>query len=398
MTVNVLTNTTVSATEQFVTKLLSKELSKDLKYHNLQHTIAVRDAGVAIAQALNLPEEEVEIIELACLFHDTGFTETYNGHESVSQRIAKQFLQEQKYPTNKLQQVLQCINVTTHTAHPTNLMEQVIKDADYVNLSSANYLESIEALRHEWSHYLNQDYNDEAWMRLNYDFLKVHQYFTPVARQLLEPQKIINLKELKKIVKKGKREKKQPEGEGGEEEMSVAISESKSASMMFKTSLRNHLDLSNLADNKANIMLSVNALIITVAIPTVSSYAQNVPFVIYPMAVLIASCLISMIFATLATRPIKMTGMTDPSVIKSGESNLFFFGNFYSMTFPEYQKGMQQVMSDEKDLDGAIMRDLFFLGRSLGKKYTQLRVCYNIFMVGVVVTVVVYGVCYAIFN
>lgn len=163
---------------------------------------------------------------------------------------------------------------------------------------------------------------------------------------------------------------------------------------MFKTSLRNHLDLSNLADNKANIMLSVNALIITVAIPVVSSYAKDVPFVMYSMGTLIVSCLISMIFATLATRPIKMTGQTAPEVIESGESNLFFFGNFYDMTFAEYQQGMQQVISDEKDLDGAIMRDLFFLGRSLGTKYRQLRICYNIFMAGVVLTVLVYAVSY----
>lgn len=371
------------------------KLDKHLTYHSLPHTLAVRDAGVAIAQALDLSDKELEIIELACLLHDTGFTETYNGHEAVSHRIAQQFLTEQQYPADRLQQVLKCIDVTASTEHPSNLLEQVMNDADYVNLSSENYLASIEALRHEWAHFLNEKYSDKEWLELNYEFLKTHQYFTPAARQLFEPQKERNRKDLKKIVKKDKK----PIQKIGEEEVpDVAISDSKSASMMFKTALRNHLDLSNLADNKANIMLSVNALIITVAIPLVSSYAQKVSFIIPAMAMLISSCLVSMIFATLATRPIKMNGYTSIEKIKGGESNLFFFGNFYSMSFSEYQIGMMHVISDEKDMDNTIMRDLYFLGRSLGKKYRQLRYCYNIFMVGVVATVIVFALCFIVWG
>jgi predicted metal-dependent HD superfamily phosphohydrolase len=386
----------VIATEQFVAQLLNIALDKELTYHNLLHTLAVRDAAVAIAQMLDLTDKELEIIELACLLHDTGFTEIYNGHEAVSHRIAKQFLTEQHYPADTLQKVLQCIDVTASVAHPTNMMEQIIKDADYVNLSSENYLESIGALRHEWAHFLDQNYTDKEWLELNYEFLKSHQYFTPAARQIFEPQKELNRKALKKMVKKDKKPPIVLTSESGVPE--VAISDSKSASMMFKTSLRNHLDLSNLADNKANIMLSVNALIITVAIPLVSSYAQQVGFIIPAMATLIVSCLVSMIYATLATRPIKMDGYTAPEKIEAGESNLFFFGNFYSMTFEEYQKGMMHVISDEKDLDNTIMRDLFFLGRSLGKKYRQLRYCYNIFMIGVVTTVFVFTVCFIVWG
>jgi predicted metal-dependent HD superfamily phosphohydrolase len=384
----------ISQTAAFVTQLLNKKLKKEHCYHNLAHTLAVRDAALQLAGAQALPDEEKEVLELACLLHDTGFTETYEGHEAASGRIANDFLTEQNYPKDKLQQVLRCIDLTVPEAHPLTITEQIIKDADYVNLAAENYLASIEALRQEWAHFKNKTYTDQEWYRLNYDFLKTHQYFTPAARQLFEPQKELNRKELKKIVKK----EKKPAKTDAQGVPIVSISDSKSAGMMFKTSLRNHLDLSNLADNKANIMLSVNALIITVAIPLVSSYSQKVGFIIIPMATLIVSCLISMIFATLATRPIKMPGNTTSEQIAAGESNLFFFGNFYDMTFAEYQKGMQEVIADEKDLDNAIMRDLFFLGRSLGKKYQQLRICYNIFMLGVVVTVLVFGICYAIYG
>lgn len=396
MTANLSKTAIVGATEQFVSQLLSTQLDKDLTYHNLPHTLAVRNAALAIAQTMGCQEEDQEILELACLLHDVGFTELYTGHEAVSRRIAQQFLTQQDYPEDKIAQVLRCIEVTASAAHPTNMLEQVIKDADYVNLSSENYLQSIEALRHEWAYFLNEKYTDKDWLQLNYEFLKTHQYFTPAARQLFELQKELNRKELKKIVKKDRKVNLVTIDE--ELIPQVAISDNKSASMMFKTALRNHLDLSNLADNKSNMMISVNALIITVAIPLMSTYSQKAPFLLIPMITLVAGCLVSMIFATLATRPIKMTGYTSMQKIKAGESNLFFFGNFYSMNFKDYQKGMMHVIADEKDMDNTIMRDLFFLGRSLGKKYRQLRYCYNIFMIGVVATVIVFTVCFIVWR
>ena len=167
--------------------------------------------------------------------------------------------------------------------------------------------------------------------------------------------------------------------------------------MMFKTSLRNHLDLSNLADNKANIMLSVNALIITIVMPqTVSSFFKGNLFLIFPLVSLLLTCLASMIYATLATRPIKMKGYTSEDQVKTNRSNLFFFGNFYKMSYSEYRSGMQFVVADEDKLEDSIMRDLYFLGKSLGRKYNQLRTCYTIFMIGIIFTVLVFVISYGL--
>jgi len=164
---------------------------------------------------------------------------------------------------------------------------------------------------------------------------------------------------------------------------------------MFKTSLRNHLDLSTLADNKANIMLSVNALLITIVMPLAASYVRDNVYGLIPMATLLLTCLSSMVFATLATRPIHMGGKTDERSIQEGKSNLFFFGNFFKMPYERYEKGMLEVVSDESKLDSSIMRDLYFLGASLGRKYRLLRICYTIFMWGVIVSVALFGLLYS---
>ncbi|MEL7223051.1 MAG: Pycsar system effector family protein, partial [Bacteroidota bacterium] len=117
-----------------------------------------------------------------------------------------------------------------------------------------------------------------------------------------------------------------------------------------------------------------------------------------PVIILLLTCLSSMIFATLATRPIPMTGHTSEEAIQEGRANLFFFGNFYRMDLKSYDEGMDQVISKDQSLESAIKRDLYFLGRSLGNKYNQLRICYNLFMIGVVLSVILFGLSYAIFK
>jgi hypothetical protein len=105
---------------------------------------------------------------------------------------------------------------------------------------------------------------------------------------------------------------------------------------------------------------------------------------------LLAVCVFSMIFATLATRPIPMKGYSSMESILEKKSNLFFFGNYYKMTFDDYLEGMNATVADDSILDTTIMRDLFFLGKTLGKKYIYLRKCYTIFMYGIIVTVVTF--------
>lgn len=394
----------VAESEQFVADLLNKSLSEDFKYHNLQHTLSVRAACVSLAEHMEVSEHEVEVLELAALFHDTGFSEVYVGHEDKSKNIAHSFLLEQGYPEEKIQEVLSCIDVTNPNATPENLLEKIIKDADLCNLAKPEYIDSTQDLRHEWALFLNQNFSDRQWDKLNLNFLKDHQYYTVAAQELFDPQKTTNIKLLKKLVKKGKTEVKAKKELNDKKSVKVAnlkpppnsLNSNKSAQMMFKTALRNHLDLSNLADNKANIMLSVNALIITFGIPLAAPYLDDFPYLLAPLLCLIATCIGSMIYATLATRPIKMTGYTPEEQIKSAGSNLFFFGNFFKMSYVEYQHGMQYIMDDDSKLEDSIMRDLYFLGKSLGNKYQQLRTCYTVFMSGIIITVIVFGISYGV--
>jgi hypothetical protein len=268
------------------------------------------------------------------------------------------------------------------------VLEKIIRDADLANLGSLGYPQVLEALRHEWKVFLGQTYSDAIWYELNYDFVRKHRYFTMPGEELYESTRMVNEKYLRKMAKERGKKKKEEEG---------AIQGSRSAQMMFKTALRNHLDLSNLADNKANIILSVNALILTIAGPLAFSYIKDNLLLLIPLAMLLATCLTSMVFATLATRPIKMSGYTSPEQVATGKSNLFFFGNFYAMPLEEYTQGISSVVADGSKLESSIQRDLYFLGRSLGRKYRRLRDCYTVFMYGIIASVIVMIFIYALY-
>lgn len=388
-----MTNAIIQSSEAFVQALLTDKLTPDHRYHDLAHTLAVRDACRLLSDAVKLDDDQRETLELAALFHDTGFTVVYDGHEAESCRLAEEFLAAQGYPRPRIDAVVDCIQATVPPHTPTHRLQEIIKDADLSNLARTDYLALLDNLRYEWAVFRQETYTDAEWYRLNHQFLKNHVYFTVAARERFDITRKQNQSFLKEMAKKAEKKAQQPAaGAAG------AIVNSRGAQMMFKTALRNHIDLSNLADNKANMMLSVNALIITIAMPLGISQAPQHAYLLPPLLVLLVSCLGSMIFATLATRPMRMHGYTRPEDIASGNANLFFFGNFFDMSYKEFDAGMDQVLQRDMSLENAIKRDLYFLGRSLGRKYRLLRICYNVFMVGLIIAIVVFGVSFLIYG
>lgn len=191
----------VEKVEAYVSELLLQQLSQDHKYHNLSHTLAVKTACRKLGEQMGISEEELETLEIAALFHDVGFIETYNGHEGVSHRIAENFLREQNYPEEKLDPILGCINVTFTANRPSNQLERIIRDADLINLGSDGYATHLNGLRHEWEVFLGQKFTDTDWYKMNHQFLKSQSFFTVAARDFYGPKLQDNKKWLKKIQK-----------------------------------------------------------------------------------------------------------------------------------------------------------------------------------------------------
>ncbi len=386
----------VQLTEEYVLKIFEHDLPPNLHYHDLNHTMSVRNTALTLGAHYEIGDANMEAMEIAALLHDTGYVKAYTGHEEVSGELAVAFLKSHNYPTDKTALVLELIDATKLVYEPKNLLQKIIKDSDLNNLGQGKYMKTIANLRHEMKVFLEQEYEDAAFMEMNLGFMDGHSYFTEKASELFDEKKAKNrkkvVKALKTIISKKKEKKKEIKRIKKNKTLADSINSNKSAQMMFKTALRNHIDLTSIADNKANIMLTINAGIITVSLSLLAPVIAANPKMIYPISILLTTCVATIIYATLTTRPIKTKGMTAVKSIEGGPTNLFFYGNFYKMGFKEYKEGIKLVLDDEKKLDDSIISDLFYLGKALGNKFMQLRTCYLIFMVGMTLAVIAFAI------
>jgi hypothetical protein len=161
---------------------------------------------------------------------------------------------------------------------------------------------------------------------------------------------------------------------------------------MFRTTLNNHNNLSGLVDNKANILLSVNAIIISVSLTTIIPKLDNPSnaHLILPTMILIVTSVIAITFAILATRPTITKGSFTKKEVDEKKVNLLFFGNFYKMPYEDYNWAMNELMKDKDYVYNSMIKDLFHLGIVLEKKYRLLRVAYSIFMFGLIISVLAF--------
>jgi len=167
---------------------------------------------------------------------------------------------------------------------------------------------------------------------------------------------------------------------------------SKGIQTMLRLASSNNLRLSEMADRKANILISVNAIIISVSISVLFRKFETDPFLVVPTIVFLTSSVITIVLSILATRPNITGGQFSKEDITTKKVNLLFFGNFYKASLEDFKWGMGIMMRDPEYLYGSLIKDVYYLGVVLGKKYKLLRIAYNIFMAGIVISVIAFTI------
>lgn len=405
-----LTPQLLAETEAFAREILENQLPTGYSYHTLDHTLEVLQAIETIANYLQLSEEDRLTLKMAGWLHDLGYRDQYIGHEEVGMKIAREYLGEKSVPEINIKQIESIIEATRLDQPPRNLLEEVIKDADLSNLATPDALENSEKIRNEWMIFLNRTFTDEGWNQFNLRFFKDYLYFTTYGRDVLQPSKDQNVKKLKKLLRKT--EKKANKEARIKTQLQLATQAEKIGKLtkklkklkgqvpdrgietMFRVTYRTHINLSSIADNKANILLSINAIIISIVFGSILGDSDNPNYVEWSGFLMLGVSLGTMIFAILSTRPKVSSLSFSREDISQKKTNLLFFGNFHNMSLDDYQWGINEMMRDSEYLYGTMSKDIYFLGVVLAKKFRLLRFSYNIFMYGmigvIVFTLVVY--------
>ena len=382
--------------EGHTTNCFEENDDPQLTYHNLGHTRSVVKAITKIANHYEVDERSKFILTTAAWFHDVGYLFDKKTHEVKSAELAGQFLKMEGVDDDDILEIKKCIMATIMPQVPLTLFEKMICDADLFYLGTDKYKKISKQFLKERETFFPTNPTDSQWLAESIRFLEVHKYHTSYCRLLLDKKKAGHIELLQKkqqalsgnILIKGDKE----ENEDGINEKKSGKNKkdkrpTRGIETMFRISASNSVRVSVMADNKAHIMISVNSIIISVVLALVIRNMEEYIHFLIPTILLVTVNIATIIYAVLATRPKISDGRFTEKEVDEKSVNLLFFGSFYKMNYPEYHVAVNKMMKDSAFLYGNLTKDVFWQGKVLGRKYQLLRIAYNIFMYGIILSV-----------
>jgi predicted metal-dependent HD superfamily phosphohydrolase len=395
-------NNLYKKTELYVIDLFNNNEDPALVFHNLDHTKDVVERTKEIAGHYYLSEKDMLAVYVAAWFHDTGYLFTdAEHHEEKSVELMREFLKGQSQDEKVVDKVEECILATRQPHQHNNLLQQIICDADTYHLGTKQFKETNIKV---WEEYKRKGImlSEKEWELSTMELLNVHRFYTKYCQDLLENRKQKNMKRTKK---RSEENNIATEDVKTEEVFSFSDMRKDKAGLMSKgiqTMLRmtsgNHVRLSNMADSKAHILISVNAIVISIILSVLVRKLEEVPYLTIPAVIFLLVAVTTIVISIIATLPKLNTGTFTRQDITEKKINLLFFGNFYKTPFEEYDLAIREMMQDTNYLYGSLIRDIYTLGTVLGRKYRLIRLAYNIFMIGIIISVIAFGVAYFFFH
>ncbi|MEP7144953.1 MAG: Pycsar system effector family protein [Ferruginibacter sp.] len=386
--------------EDFVRKYMYEHDNPALLYHNLPHAQNIVSVTSQIAKHYEVNDKDFFIVIAAGWFLNSGYYEDISEPEKEGIKIAEAFFKNAEIEEDAVQAVKKCILATrTPGAHQT-ILEQIVCDADSFYLGTEDF-PKYNRLRRKELELLNNIYIDkDNWRKRTIKLFEGHEYYTDYCKEHLNKNKVKNLQQLKKkdllqtlsvnpITKLVNApadtiEKSEPN------KKSKVESPERTIETMLRTTSANSQRLSNQADSKAHILISVNAIIISLLLSVVVRKMDGYSWLTIPVLLLLFVNLTTIIFSILATKPNIPKGVFSQDDLKQHKVNLLFFGNFFKMNFDEYARSMLQVMGDRQFLYLSMLRNLHEQGIVLAKKYRMLKTAYSVFMYGLVGSVIAF--------
>ncbi len=376
--------------DSYVQKEVLEKLPKAYLFHNYEHTAEVVGAAKKLAELAGLEEEDTFLLLLAAIFHDLGYVEGYEEHELKSAEMAAAFLQKHGLEQEKVELVKKLILSTQADASPESELEKILHDACWSFLGRKRFFRRSQLLEMEYEQTREEKISKKKWNRKMLDLQLNTAFLTPYALEEYGSRKNKNtVKQQKELADSRKKSIRKKTGKNF----------GRGIDTLYRVTLRNHINLSSIADGKANMIISINTLVLSILITAGTaglsieslSLAQNLDLVI-PIFLLMLSSLAAIIFAVLSAIP-KVTGAPlefEDGSVDPRKFNLLFFGNFLRLDKEDYVSHLRELKKDQELLYDDLARDLYNLGVVLQKKYRLLTIAYRVFIGGLVTSVLAF--------
>ena len=249
------------------------------------------------------------------------------------------------------------------------------QDALTYDFGSSRFLDKLRTGLNMMQFHFNPDIDGLEWYVFVQKYMAHHLYFSPFVQRKRIEQKVKNNLELIHHIQ--------------ELRDGSSLVNNKRAMTVIKTASRNQVDLISIADKKAGIMITVNSILLSILIPIFASYIFDFSGYILPITILILTCGATIILATLATKP-TMEKDVDQEEFASGNKSIFHFKNFSGLSKDDFMSNVHDVVSRSGTFERTVYMDLYDVGMDLDRKYKWLKVCYTVFIVGILLTVVTF--------
>ena len=396
----------LSEAEAFISKYMRKHDNPKLLYHNFFHTRNVVAVARQIAKHSSLKEEELFIVEAAAWFLYVGWYKDESHPEEASAEMAGEFFKNSGIESETVESIKNCILSTQAGSAPATALANIICDADSFYFGTENFSAYHKLKRKEAELLSHKSIDKNEWKRNTIQMMETHRYYTEYCKSRLNATKQQNLEKLKKknpllLTNDSVASMLEEKISRVDNNDQVKIKDAKTNSpdrtieTMFRNTAANSQRLSVQADSKAHILISVNTILIPLLLGAFMARSnRQQDLTILPVSMVLVVNLTTIIFSVLATRPNVAKRKFSENDYRENKVNLLFFGNFFSMDFDTYSNFMLHIMGDKQSLYITMLRNIYEQGVVLAKKYRMLKISYNVFMYGLVISVIFFMITY----
>jgi len=355
------------------------------KFHRYAYFKKVVKIANELADESGLSDDDKEILILANWYKFAGITEQYKNFQQISADMAEEFLRDNNYPPDKIKKVKKIILAKFSEAESIGILSEITHDASAAYMGRKNFSRDSNSLRVELEEVYKKNIKNNTWAQQEYDKLVNAHFYTEYANEKYRDRLANNIQNQRKKIRKAKTAsiRKKTGKEFG-----------RGIDTLYRTSYRNHINLSSIADGKANMMISINTIILSAIVTLMGagmSFSETYSFAHFrymvPILILLLAVLVSAIFAVLSARPKITKNSISSEDILSRDKSVLFFGNFITMDKQEFIDSLDMLKRNQALLYDNMAVDMYYLGHVLDKKYKLIKQSYNVFMGGLILCV-----------
>lgn len=396
-----MSNTILNKVELFATDFITNKNPESVIYHTISYTHRLISAVKEISAKENITDKELELLLIAAWIFGTGYYDAeifkskkiFSGCMACTQRVSDEFLKE-NVSKEDVDIIYSILANTKHPIHPKNKLDYIFADALYMDFAREKGKKYVKKMYQELLIFNAVSIAKKKWNDEVIKLLENHTYYTGYGKAELEPKKHILIKALKKDIKalesiQSSALKKQLDISDKELKRLkgnlevVSNVDIRTIQTLFRNTSKNHYTLNQMVDRKANIMISINAIINSLLIGGLLGPSTTIlDGKLIPVFILLLASSISIFYAIMAINPNKTHGEFTEDQIRNKQGNLLYFGNFHNMNYRDYEWAMLEMISDKDYLYSSLIKDIYYLGEKIHKKHTNIRNSLIVFLVG----------------